>query len=274
MERIKLFFSVHRKLVIGISIIAVLGIPLTVYLTQQQQIFQPQAWKTSQAANAACDKNGKVTITVQFSNTESNSPDNAMNVVVNDNQTGGIVNLGAVNPGATKTGTIPTTQTSLAAGSVIFALTWTSGRSGTDTRTANYPAVATCVKPTNTPTPTVVSPSPTPTVSVTPTSTATPTKGPTPTGTLTPTATPTLTLTPTLTPTLTATPTLTLTPTVTPTGTLTPTLTPTPTIIGATTEPTPTKPPTPEAGPQELYLSLGAFGLALTVIGGVLFFLF
>jgi len=84
----------------------------------------------------------------------------------------------------------------------------------------------------------------------------------TPTPTPQATATPTATLTPTPTPQATATPTATLTPTPSPT----PTPTPTPPAV---TTPTPTIAP---SGPSDVIIGIGAFGIILSIIGGLLLF--
>jgi hypothetical protein len=144
-----------------------------------------------------------------------------------------------------------------------------------------------------------VPPVPTNTPTLTPTGTLTPTAAPTVTNTPTPTITSTPTLTPTATPTRTPTPTLTPTktpipptgavlpsPTSSPTGTLAPvaTKTPTPTL---TDTPVPTKvivqavspgAPTPRptivpTGDGVTSMVVGGVAAALTLIGGLLFFL-
>lgn len=267
------FFQAHKKaiLVVSFLVVAIIGIPLTVMFLQQQQIFEQQAWLTSQSASATCGSDGKVIITVQFSNTEPTGASNAMNVTVRDTITGGTANLGTINPGQTKSGTITTTRTALPAGGVIFTLTWASGRSGTDTRSASYTAVATCTQPTPTLTPTpTIPPSVTPSPTLTETPTATPTDEPTLTPTIaitdTPTPTPTATMTPTPPPGSTSTPTpppgSTSTPTPPPGSTDTPTVSP--------TQPVPTLVAT---GPETLFMGFGAAAVVLSVLGGLLFFL-
>jgi hypothetical protein len=268
------FFRAHKKaiVIVGFLIVSLIGVPLTVIFLQQTQIFQQQAWKTSQSASAACGPDGKVVITANFSNTEPSGASNAMDVTVRDTVTGGTVNIGTVNPGQTKSGTIQTTRTSITAGGVIFSLTWTNGRSGTDTRTASYPAVAACSQPspspTVTPTPTLPQPSPSSSPTPTPTSSPTPSEVPTATPTDVPTGTPTETPTPTVTIALTETPTPTSTPP--PGSTETPTPPPgetaTPTTVA--NSPQPTLPPT---GPETLFMGLGATALMLIVFGGLLF---
>lgn len=285
----KLPFWKSRKglLVGGLLIVSLVGIPLTIVFLQQQQIFQQQAWHTTQSANASCGPDAKVTINVTFSNTESLGDSNAMNVTVKDLQTGGVASLGTVNPGTTKNGTIATTRSSIAAGGVVFTLTWTNGRSGTDTRTANYPAVASCVQPTATPTATPkpsLSPSPslTPTTTLTPTPTSTPTLTPTLLPSVTPTDTPMPSETPTITIALSLTPTVTNPPTETPTPPPGSTETPTP-PPGSTETPTPpagstntpTTQPLPSIAPTGpgLLVGFGFAGVALMLLGGLLFFL-
>lgn len=203
------------KFIIGILILVLLigGIPLTLSQTQVQQILSGRAWSTSQSANAACTISGTVAINVKFSNTESNR---SMIVNVYDSQSGKSVSLGTVYASQTKTGVINTGRTSLNSGSVTFKLAWADSPNVTDSRTASYNSVSTCIAPTPTPT---RRPSPTPTRIPTRAPTPTPTGIPTPTPTRRPTPTPTRVLTPT------------------------PTRRPTPTPTGV--YPTPTKCPTP-----------------------------
>ncbi len=170
------------------------------------------AWTTSQSAQAACSSDSHATIAVSFTNTESNSS-LGMNVIATDSQTGTINNMGTVAAQQTKTAIMTTGQNSLNNGTVTFHLTWASGASGTDQRTASYSSV-TCQAPTPTPT---TAPTPTPTVA--------------PTATPTPTSTPTPTVAPTATPTPTSAPTPSVTPTDTPTPTAAPTEAPTPTPV-------------------------------------------
>ena len=269
------FFKTRKGLLLlGFIIVSLIGVPITVFLLQQQQIFQQQAWMTSQSATALCGADGKVVITANFSNTEPAGAQWAMNVTVRDVQTGGTANIGTVNPGQTKSGTINTTSSSLNAGGVVFSLTWTDGRSGVDTRSASYVAVAACATPSPTPTTPVDTPTPTtPVASPTPT---TPVDSPTPT---TPVDSPTpTTVTSTNTPTPT---TVTSTQTPTPPGT---TSTPGPTDTpGATTGPTNTTAPTTvivksqptiaPSGSGDILLGLGFISIMLTLLGGLIFIL-
>jgi hypothetical protein len=74
-----------------------------------------------------------------------------MNVIAKDLQTGKSVNLGSIKGGQTKTGPIETGRTTLSGGTVDFALTWTDGHNGADSRSASYKAVSNCISPTPTP---------------------------------------------------------------------------------------------------------------------------
>ena len=130
--------------------VAVLAIPITLFALQQQQILRQFAWSTQQSAEAVCDNNsGNAVITVSFTNTESVKD---MDVVAKDLQTGVTIDLGTVKHQETNTGQIATDKPSLDKGGVLFTLTWTSGISGKDTRTASYNAVANCPQPPPTPT--------------------------------------------------------------------------------------------------------------------------
>lgn len=248
----KSFFKTGKGIaLLGFIIVTLIGIPLTIFFLQQQQVFQPHAWVTTQSASAACTPDGKIAITVNFSNTEPAGAQYAMNVKVSDPQTSGSVDLGTINPGQTKSGTITTTVTSVNTGAVIFALTWTDGHAGTDSRTASYPAVATCAVPTATATPTVTI--------VTETPTNTPTDTPTDTPTEVPTATPTTGIgTPTPT---------TEVPTSTPGPTTQVDNSPTPTAVIVAR---PTIAPT---GPSNILMGFGAISVMLTVVGGLIFIL-
>jgi hypothetical protein len=142
-----------KPLLFSILLIAVVVLPLTVFLLQKEQVFQNFAWFTTQSAVSQCSSTtGTAVINATFSNTENSTAQN-MNVVVNDLQTGTFVNMGTVKSGASKTVTIDTKKTSIKSGTVVYNLTWTSGASGTDSRSATYTAVNSCSAPTPTPTP-------------------------------------------------------------------------------------------------------------------------
>jgi len=124
------------------------AIPVTVLFTRNQVQFQQQAWSTTQSAKSICIAQA-ASIKVTFSNTESRR---GMKVTVKDVQTNKSVDLGTVNAGETKTGTIDTEFSKLNKGSVIFFLNWATPPTGSDTRSANYDSIN-CVSPTPTPTP-------------------------------------------------------------------------------------------------------------------------
>jgi hypothetical protein len=153
------------------AVVIVGGSVLAYFQYQQQQEVRSQAsevqWTTAQSASAACTASGIAAITATFTNTETSSS-KAMKVIVKDNQTGKSVDMGTVNARQTKTTTIDTGRTSLSSNKVTFNLSWANGSSGTDSRTASYPAVSTCPMPTKIPTPTI-SKSPTPTTTACPT---------------------------------------------------------------------------------------------------------
>lgn len=144
-----------QKLFWFLSAIAILlAIPITLYTVGQQQIIRQNAWLTNQSVSAFCNAQGKVEITVKFTNTEPAGDNNTMNVIAKDMNSGGEVNLGAIKSGETKTGKIVTTQNSTSGGTVKFTLTWTNRTNGaTDFRTATYGKVEACTNPTITPTP-------------------------------------------------------------------------------------------------------------------------
>jgi hypothetical protein len=173
--------NASSKALFGVLFItaALIGTPLAIFALQQQQEIRQRAdttlsWATDQSASTVCAASG-VNISVTFTNSESNKSSTAMTVVAKDSQTNKTVNLGSVTGGQTKSDIIETDKTTLAAGSVTFALTWTDGHSGTDSRTASYKAVSNCNPPTPTPTPTTP---PTPKPSIYPSPTICPTLGP------------------------------------------------------------------------------------------------
>jgi len=141
-----------KPFLFSIFALALVVLPLTVYLLQKEQVFQNFAWFTDQSASSGCSSNGDAVINVSFTNAETSSS-MAMNVVANDLQTGTFVNLGTIAANATKTTQIDTKKNSITSGTVVFNLTWTSGESGTDSRSATYTAVNSCPNQTPTPTP-------------------------------------------------------------------------------------------------------------------------
>jgi hypothetical protein len=178
---VKEILTSPKFITITVAILALVIIPLTLIEVQSQQSLRQNAetilWAVTQSASTACATDGSgINITVTFTNTETPSSSTTMNVTAKDQQTGKSVNMGSIKGGVTKTSTIATGKTTLNAGTVTFALSWTDGHSGTDSRTANYSAVSKCVQPTPTPT---YPPTPTPTVPPgQPTPTICPTLGP------------------------------------------------------------------------------------------------
>lgn len=274
------FFKTGKGIaLLGFIIITLIGVPFTIIFLQQQQIFLPKAWFTSQSASSAC-RNGVAVIDVSFTNTEKDKS-NAMVVTVSDPQTGGHIDLGTVNAQTTKHGTITTKATSLKAGDVIFSLTWAGNTPGKDTRTASYKAVTTCVVPKPTPTPTPkpkLTPTLTPTLNPTTTITIVPTITPTITSIPLPTVTPT---TPPIIPTVPPTTNPTTFPTSGPTSTIVPpiaivtTAPRTPIVVVSNPPPTvivrqPTIAPT---GSDSVLVGFGAISVLLTAVGGLILIL-
>lgn len=179
---VKHLFKSPKFITFALAVIALVVIPLTLIEAQSKQSFIQNAegifWLTTQSASTACAPDGSgASIAASFTNTESPSSSTAMNVNVTDQQTGKSVSMGSITGGQTKTSIIDTAKTSLQAGEVTFALSWTDGHSGTDSRTANYNAVSKCV----------AQPTPTPTLPAKPTSTPTPLPSGAPTPTICPT---------------------------------------------------------------------------------------
>jgi len=169
---VKQLLTSPKFITITIAAIALFIIPLTLIEIQSQQSLKQNAesimWLTTQSASTACAADGSgANISATFINTEPRSSSTAMTVVAKDQQTGKSANMGSILGGDSKTVTINTGKTSLKANTVTFALSWSDGHSGTDSRTASYNAVSQCVQPTPappTPTPTVPQGQPTPTI--------------------------------------------------------------------------------------------------------------
>lgn len=235
-------------LLLGFLVILLIGVPLTVYLVQQQQNLRQEAWNSNQSATVACNLQGMVDITAQFTNSESQGSSNAMLVSIKDLQSGIEIDIGTINPGETKSATIATTQPSVAAGTVLFTLKWADGHGGTDSASASYPAVASCTNDQTGVTPGITDVPPTITPGVT---------------TTIPTTTPTPTTATQITPSSSSTPTPTVSPT--PMANELPTSTPIPTQIAQ-------NPSIPPTGPTETILSIGVLGLLAIAFGGFILF--
>ena len=148
-----------------LAIIAIIVIPITLIELQTKTTFQNNAegifWIANESASTACAPDGSgASVAVTFTNSETPSSSTEMNVIATDQQTGKSVNMGSIMGGATKTSIIATGKTSLSAGRVSFALSWTDGHSGTDTASASYNSVSKCTA--TIPTPTEGQPTPTP----------------------------------------------------------------------------------------------------------------
>ncbi len=164
-----------KFITLTLAVLALVIIPLTLIEVQSQQNIKQNAesilWVTNESASTACAPDGSgANIEVTFTNAEPPTTSLAMTVVAKDSQTGKSVSLGSIKGGASKTSSISTGKTTLNAGTITFALSWSDGHAGTDSRTAPYKAVSSCLPKTPTPTPTPV-----------PTGQPTPTKAPTPT---------------------------------------------------------------------------------------------
>ena len=267
---------------IGFLAVALVTIPITVFLVQQEQHLQQSAHVPQPGASAACQSSSVV---ISYTYTITNVPAGVtVNVVVTDSQNYVSDSFSWKNGDPTYSKSVDTHQSSILAGILTFKSNATDGFSKTNQ--VGYPATGPCAAPTptNTPVP------PTPTNTPIPTRAPTPTNTPTPKPTATPTPKPTATLTPTNTPVPTATsvPTPTDTPvpgvtvTITPTNTPVPTATsvPTPTdtpVPGATATPTPIQstvivqnPTLPPAGPSSTLINIGIAGIIIAIIGGLL----
>lgn len=143
MKNLTLHKPSKQTALIIVLVILLIGLPLTLYQSQIQQIFRQFAWQTTQSATAICSPNSSnIILKVQFSNQEQ---DKDLDVVAKDLQTGESVNLGTVKRGESASGDIDTGLESIDDGSVIFTIA--EGNSGTEEFTANYLAVEGCVTP-------------------------------------------------------------------------------------------------------------------------------
>ncbi|HWY79857.1 MAG TPA: hypothetical protein VNW29_05880 [Candidatus Sulfotelmatobacter sp.] len=125
--------------------VALVGIPITLYALQQQQLFKQFAFSTQQSAITECSlEDGSAVIKVTFANTESTK---AITITANDLQTGTFVDLGTVSPQEIKSATIVTLKSSLTNGSVIFKLAATDGSSDTSQVAATYDPINNCSGP-------------------------------------------------------------------------------------------------------------------------------
>lgn len=162
------------------------------------------AWDVLHSVKSICVSENEAGVKVTFQNTQPAWTNMSMDVTAVDLQSGKSLYLGTLTPGQKVEGTFASGKNQISKGTVIFKLTWTSGRSGYDERKGYYHEI-TCPQPTPTLIPTAtprptVTPTPAVTGTVVPTSTPTPTPAatstPTPTSTPRPTATPTPTPTP------------------------------------------------------------------------------
>lgn len=131
-----------KSLILTLIGIAIIGIPLSLYALQTQQIFQQFAWSTQQSAVSECSStDGSAVIKITFANTESSKD---INVTANDLQTGTIVDLGTIKHQEVKSANIITGKSALSKGSVLFKLSWTDNSTGTDQAAATYDAISNC----------------------------------------------------------------------------------------------------------------------------------
>ena len=115
-----------KKLIVAFILLATSLLPANVY-----------AWQEEHSASAVCDGEN-VKVEVSFKNKESGGAEKCMSVVAEDQESGNSVNLGNVNPGETKTGTINLNTSATDGGKVIFELEWCSDSHGTDSRESTY----------------------------------------------------------------------------------------------------------------------------------------
>lgn len=143
--------GVLKKLLALAVVLAVIGagIAAGVYLTSQNQDIRRDALETFQSAEAVCTPDMFASIRVSFANKQPDEPQLALRVLAVDEQTGEQVDMGIVEPGESKTATLTTTNASLLDGVIRFDLTWADGRTGSDTKYANYVATGMCAQETD-----------------------------------------------------------------------------------------------------------------------------
>lgn len=176
-------FTSPKFVIFTLALIALIAIPITLIDVQSRQNLEQNAegifWIANESASTACAPDGTgASIAVTFTNSEPQSSSTSMNVIATDQQTGKSVDMGSIKGGVSKTSVIATGKTSLSAGKVSFALSWTDRHSGTDTTSASYQAVSKCTAVTPTPTTGQPTPTTTPLPSGAPTPTICPTLQP------------------------------------------------------------------------------------------------
>lgn len=132
----------NRKWLIPLIVLGLLTISTFagVALIRNRTSLTSDAWSTNQTATAQCTNDG-IELTVSFTNTESNNASNCMNVTVRDLQHNKEVDLGQIQPGETRTQTIMLSETQVDNGQVKFDLAWCDGRTGSESRIAQYTAL-------------------------------------------------------------------------------------------------------------------------------------
>jgi Mg-chelatase subunit ChlD len=132
-------------LAVVLGVYTLIVTPLLIINLQKQQQTNSNAdtvtWSTSQSAQTTCSQAGTAEINYAFTNTETSSSQN-MDVTIKDSTTGKTVDLGQVDAGQTKTGTLDSGINTLSNGTITFNLAWTTNTSQTDQRTASYNAIS------------------------------------------------------------------------------------------------------------------------------------
>ena len=232
---ISFFKTTKGLLTLGFLTIALIAIPVTVYLVKQQQNLQQSAHVPQPSVTTACQG---ANVFITYSYTVANLPAGVTaNVALTDTQNYVSDNFSWKNGDPTYTRSVNTNKASILAGILTFKTTATDGFSATNQ--VGYQATGPCTTP------------PTTTTTTVPPTTTTTTVPPTETLTETPTDTPTET------------------PTTPPGSTATPTSTPVP---GASSTPTPTvvQPTLAPTGPSSIVVNIGIFGILIALIGGIL----
>lgn len=120
-----------RSQIILLAIVFILSIAVTVFLVRQEQDPRNRADTLGQTAVTSCSANGIVHINLRFTNDSSS----VVNISARDLGSGGMTDLGSINPNTTSNGIINTEKISVDQNIVVFE------NSAGETTTATYNAL-------------------------------------------------------------------------------------------------------------------------------------
>lgn len=153
MKRFKDRQKVISLTIVGIAY-ALIVLPLIVSNLQKQQALKSKADITqetivpeldsaaiNQNAQSLCLTSGNIEIGVSYTNTDTTK---SVNVTASDAVSGKTIDLGTIEAGETKTGTINVDKSTINAGTITYTVAYTETPTQTQQKTANYSA-KTCV---------------------------------------------------------------------------------------------------------------------------------